>query len=386
MRNLKRRSRGIIMNNIILFSVVSLINDISSKMILPVLPLYIKQIGGTGLAIGLISGLGESLASLLKLASGYWSDKLRKRKPFVILGYAISEVSKLLFYFANTWPIILVLRSFERMGKGLRSASRDAMLASSSEKRGKAFGIHRAFDSGGAVIGSIAVLILVALMHTELRDVFLYAGIIGLFAIPWIFFAKEKGTEKTTDFKFSFSMLPKKLKRFIIASTIFAFGNFSYMFFVLESQKLFTGADQLIFPVVLFIIYYLVYTIFAVPVGLQADKIGKNKIITLGYGLFIPVTAGFIFFKDFWIYIALFILYGLMFAFVESNERAYVSDLSDPKIRATALGTFFALTSIVALPAGLLAGYLYDIHPYLTFSYGLVTSVIAVIIMLGELK
>ncbi|MBD3312985.1 MFS transporter [Candidatus Woesearchaeota archaeon] len=379
------------MNNIWLLSIVSLINDFSSKMILPVLPLYIKQLGGAGLAIGLISGIGESIASLLKVFSGYWSDKAGRRKPFVLGGYALSSVSKFLFYFASSWPIILVLRSFERAGKGLRSASRDAMLASTSEKkkRGKTFGIHRAFDSGGAVLGSIAALLLIWLLGFTIRNVFLAAGIIAFFSLLPIFFTRETGSQKKAAkmrFIVSFKSLSKRLKLFMAVATIFAFGNFSYMFFVIRSQEILDGGDVLIIPILLYILYNLFYTIMAVPSGMLADRMGKDKVLLMGYSLFIPVTAGFILFDSISAFIALFIVYGIMYAFIESNERAYVSDLAEGNVRGTALGTFFTLTSIAALPAGIIAGLLYDVLPAYAFAYGGAAAAISSVLMLVHIK
>ncbi|MBW2988404.1 MFS transporter, partial [Candidatus Woesearchaeota archaeon] len=171
--------------NIILLGLVSLINDISSKIILPLLPLYVKQIGGGGLAIGLISGLGDSVASILKILSGYFSDKLGKRKPFVYLGYLVASVGKFLLAFAKSWPQVLVLRMLERIGKGLRSAPRDALIAASTKlsNRGEGFGIHRAMDSGGAVIGALLAFLLYWFLGLSFTKIFLIAGCIAFAAI-----------------------------------------------------------------------------------------------------------------------------------------------------------------------------------------------------------
>jgi MFS family permease len=373
------------MNNIILLGFVSLINDLSSKIILPILPLYISQLGGTGIAIGLLSGLGESASSLLKVISGYWSDKLGKRKPFVFWGYFVSAISKFLFYLAGSWPAIVLFRVLERTGKGLRSAPRDAMISATAHKdrTGKAFGIHRAFDTGGAVLGSIAVLLLLLFTGIELKTFFLIAGVIAIFALMPLSFTRETGSSQKASkmrLMISFKQLSKKLKFFIVIATLFALGNFSWMFFVYKTQQLFTNGQEFVLPVALYIIYNVSYLLLAVPSGMLADKIGKSNVLMMGYGLFGLVTAGFIVFKSLPAMIVLFLLYGVMFAFVEANERAYVSDLAAEEYKGTALGTFYTLTTLVALPSGLVAGFLYDVNSSYTFMYGLAVSVLAVML------
>lgn len=379
------------MNNIILLGIVSLINDISSKMILAVLPLYIKQLGGAGVAVGLISGGGESIASLLKVLSGYWSDKIGRRKPFVFSGYGLSAIAKLLFYFAQSWPVILILRGAERTGKGLRSASRDALIAATAgqQARGKGFGIHRAFDSGGAVLGSLVTLVLVWQLSVDIREIFLIAGVVSLFSVVPIFFTRETGSGKKAEqmeLMLSFKQLPHKLKLFLIVATVFAFGNFSYMFLVLRAQRAFDAESALLIPIVLYALYNSFYTILAVPAGILADKIGKARVLFIGYALFAVVAGGFIVFDSLPAYIVLFVLYGITYAFVESNERAYVSDLSDESTRGTALGTLFTVTSIVALPAGIIAGLLYDAGPALAFGYAVLTSVAASALLVVQMR
>ena len=373
------------MNNIILLGFVSLINDLSSKIILPILPLYISQLGGTGIAIGLLSGLGESASSLLKVISGYWSDKLGKRKPFVFWGYFVSAISKFLFYLAGSWPAIVLFRVLERTGKGLRSAPRDAMISASAQKErsGRAFGIHRAFDTGGAVLGSVAVLLILLFTGIELKTIFIIAGVIAMLALAPLPFTRETGSSQKASkmrLMISFKQLSKKLKFFIVIATLFALGNFSWMFFVYKTQQLFTNGQEFVLPVALYIIYNLSYLLLAVPSGMLADKIGKSNVLMMGYGLFGLVTAGFIVFKSLPAMIVLFLLYGVMFAFVEANERAYVSDLAAEEYKGTALGTFYTLTTLVALPSGLMAGFLYDLNSSYTFMYGLAVSVLAVML------
>lgn len=371
--------------NVILLGTVSFFNDIASEIILPVLPLFIKSIGGGGMAVGIISGLGESIASLFKMLSGYLSDKFGKRKPFVFVGYFVSAISKSLFTIAHSWPHVLVLRVFERFGKGIRSAPRDAILAASTteEKRGKSFGIHRAMDSGGAVLGSVIALLLFWYFGFGFRKIFLVAACFAFLSLIPLIFVKEKKKEpQNISLKIGLGKLPKRLRVFIIIATIYSLGNFSYMFFVIKSQNYFSGRLSVAIPLLLYILYNLSYTLFAIPSGILSDKIGREKVLLLGYTLFGLVCLGFIFANSVFAFVVLFILFGLNYALVNANQRAYVSDLAKEEYRGIALGTFHTAISLSALPAGLIAGALFDINPCLTFIYGATISFIVVMLFL----
>ncbi|MBU1111168.1 MAG: MFS transporter [archaeon] len=366
--------------NVLLLGLVSFINDTSSKIIEPLLPLFIASLGGGGIAIGLISGLSESVAAIFKMLSGYWGDKLQKRKGFVFGGYLTSALAKFGLAFSTVWGLVLALKSVERLGKGLRSAPRDAILASSvdKEKRGKYFGIHRAFDSGGSVLGSLLALLLFWYLGMSFKMLFIIAGILGIFSVLPVLFVKEKKVvpEQKFSFKVGWKEMNKELKWFFIISAMFALANFSYMFFVLRVQDFFTGSLLVGGPLLFYIIYQVSYTVMAVPAGFLSDRIGRRKVLMLGYGSFILVCLGFIFFDKFWHFIIMFLLYGLMYALVNSTERAYVSDLAPRNIRGTALGTYYLFTSLAVLPGGLIAGLLWDLSKIYTFSYGIALGVI----------
>ncbi len=367
-------------SNIILLGIVSFLNDLSSEMIIPLLPLLINSLGGSGLAIGLIGGVRDSLTSILKVLGGYLSDKFKKRKIFVTLGYFISSFFKLFLGFSKTPFQVLVFASLERSGK-IREAPRDAIIADSLPKeRGKGFGIHRAFDSLGAIIGSILVFVLFWYLNLDFRKLIFLAAFIAFFSlIPLLFLKEEIKTKKK--FQLSFKSLSFPLKYFILISALFALANFSYMFFILKAGKFFQGKLAIGYPLFFYIIFNLFYCSFSIPFGILSDKFGRKKIIEIGYVLFSLTAFGFIFAKTFSAFLLLFLLYGLVYAIIDGNQRAFISDLSSREERATALGIFHASLGIAALPGSLIAGMLWQINPNLTFLYGSITSLIALILL-----
>lgn len=376
--------------NVILLGLVSFINDTSSKIILPVLPLFIVDLGGNGLVLGIISGVSDSIASLFNMFAGYWSDRAGKRKIFAFAGYLFSAIAKFLFAFASAWPQVLVLRMAERLGKGVRGAPRDALLAASTHKqtRGRGFGIHRAMDSGGAVLGTLIAFVLFWFLGLGFSHIFIVAGLIGFVSLVPLAFVHERTYQTNRkQYAFSFAQLPSALRKFVLVAFLFALANFSYMFFVLRSESAFEGQFAIGIPILLYGLYNLSYTVFALPAGILSDRIGRRNVLIMGYGLFSIVSLGFIFASSLWAFLILFILYGLNYALVNANERAFVSDLADASIRGTALGTYHMATSIASLPAGLIAGTLWDLDETYTFIFGAVVSfaaVIALIILMLE--
>jgi len=372
--------------NILLLGLVSFLNDISSKIILPILPLYIQQIGGTGIAIGLISGFGDSVSSLLKIISGYLSDKIGKRKPLVYFGYSVSSIGKLFMGFAKSWPIVLLLRSLERLGKGIRSAPRDALIAASTKlsNRGFGFGVHRAMDSGGALLGALLAFLLYWFLELSFSKIFLIAGILAFLALLPLHFVKEVASKPNKELKLDLKLtsLPTTLKIFIAISAIFALGNFSYMFFVLKSQPSFNGRWVIGAPILLYALYNTVYTLLAIPVGKISDRFGRKRVLLIGYATFLPICLGFVYSNQLWEFVLLFILLGVNYALVNATERAYVSDLSEGKVRGTALGVYHMFIGLCALPAGLIAGWLWNIAEFFTFVYGAAISSFVVLLML----
>jgi len=368
--------------NIFLLGIVSFLNDLSSEMIMPILPMFITALGGTGLIVGLIGGLRDSISSILKVFAGYWSDRSGKRKVFVSLGYLTSALFKLFLAFSKMWQHVFVFAALERIGKGLRTAPRDAIIADSMPKeRGRGFGIHRAMDTAGAIIGSIAVFLLFWFFEFGFESIILTAAILAFLSLIPLYFVKEKRREpRNINLKIGLKDLPKPLKLFMLVSGTFALANFSYMFFILRVQELFTGKLSVGMPILLYILFNTFYAVFAVPFGKLSDKIGRKKVIAFGYLLFSLTSLGFVFFNSLTVFIILFALYGMVCAIVDGNQRAYVSDLSSEELRATALGTFHTISGLAALPAGIIAGFLWQIGPTVPFIYGAVISIISVIL------
>jgi hypothetical protein len=228
--------------NLFWLSLVSLLNDASSEMIMPILPMFITSLGGTGIIIGLVGGLRDSIASLLKVVSGYWSDKLHKRKVFVFNGYLASSVFKLFLAFVKSWQSLLVFSSLERVGKGMRDAPRDAMIAKGmAETRGKVFGIHRTFDTTGAILGSITVFLLFWIWGLGFKTIILSATVVSFLSLFPFIFVKEKRKDKQETIKIEFEYFKKPLIIFLLISGTFALANFSYMFFIMRAQECFPG-------------------------------------------------------------------------------------------------------------------------------------------------
>lgn len=372
--------------NLILVGIVSLFTDLSSQMVFPLIPLYLVTLGASAWIIGLVEGAAETTASLLKVFSGYWSDIIKQRKPFVLTGYSLSTIAKPLFALATSWPFILFVRIFERVGKGIRTAPRDAIIAESvdSSIRGKAYGFHRALDGIGSISGAILAFLLLPILG--FTNIFLLAVLPGLIAVFCIVFIKEKKIPnrekrvKTTSFKVSLKALPYNLKLFIFVSSVFTFGHLGYAFILLKARTIGLSNDT---ALLLYIIFYLVYTLSIIPSGILSDKIGRKPVLILGYMLFAVTAISLIFTSQIYTLLIVFIIYGLFFAMVDGVQRAFVVDLSPPELKATALGTFHTAIGLVALPGGLLAGIIWDtISPEATFVFALVLTLCALLLFM----
>lgn len=371
--------------NIFLLGLVSLFTDLSSQMIFPLIPLYLTSVlGASAYVVGIVEGAAETTASLLKVVSGYWSDKIKKRKPFVLLGYGLSALAKPLFAIANSWSFVLGVRVTDRVGKGLRDAPRDALVAESCGKDvlGKAYGYQRSMDGFGSVLGAVAAFILLPILGY--KNIFSLAIIPGIFAVLTVLFIKEKIANKNSvkkePLKINFGALSFNLKLFVIVTAIFSLGHFGYAFLLLKSKDMGFTDHTTIF---LYAFFYLIYTIITIPAGIISDKIGRKPILLLGYILFAVTCVGLIFANSFYSLLFFFAVYGIFFALIDGTQRAFIVDLSPKELKATALGTLQTAIGIVALPGGFIAGLLWDkFGSTATFVYGAVLSIIALILFL----
>ncbi|MCC6934192.1 MAG: MFS transporter [Candidatus Yanofskybacteria bacterium] len=387
------------MINVVLLGITSLLADLSSEMVVPILPFFVQALGGGGVAIGLIFGVGDAVAAILRVFSGYIADRTKRYKGIVITGYGISALLKFGYVTAASWTQIAWVRPAERIGKGLRDAPRDAMVSESVplQERGRAFGVQRAFDAAGALLGAGTVLVLYVLLGVPFRTIFLGSAIVGLAAVIPLLFVRVPERLQFASRSVSFGKLTSKVRRFIAVATLFAFANISVAFFVLASRSFFPGlsdATALGLTLIAYIILHLVDTLVSTPAGALSDRIGRRRTIVVGYSLFALVCGGFLLMGQvslpagtvFIGLACLFALAGIARAFMDATQRAFIADMSSEEIRGTALGTFETLTGLAAIPAGLIAGALWNIDTTLPFLYGMAVAALAAVMLVRVLK
>jgi len=381
--------------NVLFLGITSFLTDISSEMIFTLLPLFLLNVLRVGTpVIGLIEGMAESTATLTQLLSGWLSDRLRRRKTLACLGYTISTLAKPVLYFASSWGLVLGVRFFDRLGKGVRTSPRDALLAASTpaEVRGKSFGFHRALDTFGAVVGlggAAATVFLLQQGELELaRNTYQTLVLISLLpavlAVGVIFFLVREvspaGEPSSSSFTTSSpARFDRRFKLFLGIMVVFTLGNSSDAFLVLRAQNLGLSVFHIL---ILFIFFNLVYASFSLPAGMLSDRLGRRRLIILGWLIYAASYLGFAFATDFWHVWLLFGLYGLFRGATEGVERAFVADLVGAEKRGTAYGLFHTAVGITILPASLIAGWLWQlISPSAPFLFGGILAGLAALLL-----
>lgn len=361
--------------NVFAISFVSLLNDTSSEIIYPLLSFFLTvTLGAPPAAIGIIEGTAESVSSLLKLFAGYFSDRRGRRKGLVVFGYALASIARPLLGFAASWSQVLAVRVTDRVGKGVRSAPRDAMIAdaASPEERGLAFGFHRAMDHAGAVLGPLLGLLLLGWIATDInapaagdyRRLFLLASIPALASVlVAIFFVREMPREQRADVeslappRFSLRGFDGNFKRFLAIVALFTLSNFSDMFLLIRAQNAGSGVANIL---LMWAALHGVKVLSSLIGGDLSDRLGRKGLIASGWLLRVGVYAGFAFVDSVGMTWVLFLIYGIYFGLAEGAEKALVADLVRPEQRGTAYGLYNLAFGITVLPASLLMGAIWN--------------------------
>lgn len=346
------------------------------------MPLFLLSIGASKTSIALIEGIAESTASLLKALSGYWSDKIGKNKPFMIIGYGITAIVTPFFALAKLPIHILFFRFFERIGKGIRTAPRDSLISGSISKSetGKTFGFQKAMDNSGAIVGPLIAFVLLTIFPLNFTNIFLIAtipAILGVLTI--IIFIKEAKVENHNPQKISLKKLPKNFYFFLVIIFVFTLGNSADALLLVKTSE--TGINKAYIPFV-YMIFNTVSVILAIPIGKLSDKIGREKLIIIGFIIYAIVYYLFGRFNNFSIFILLFILYGVYSAFTDGSQKAMISDIISPDMKGTGFGIYHSVLGITLLPASLIAGLLYDkVNANAPFYFGSVMALLASLLM-----
>ncbi len=369
-----------ISRNVFILGITSFFTDLSTEVVYPLVPLFLTSVlGAPFFVVGLIEGIAESTASLLKIFSGWISDRMRRRLPLTVIGYSVSGFAKPLLALATVWPVVLVLRFGDRLGKGIRNPPRDALIADSSEplRRGRVFGFHRAMDTAGASLGAIAALAALAILGERYRIIFLLSAVPAVLGVVSLFFIRERvhPHRQTLPPRLSLSQLDHRFKIFLLASAIFALGNSSDAFLILRAKNLGLSA---LGAVMAYVIYNLVYGSLSMPAGSLSDRIGRRLVIAGGFVIFSLVYAGFALAAGALFVWPLFAVYGIYMAMTEGVGKAFAADMAPAGVRGTALGAYQTVTGALTFFSSLIAGILWDtIGPFAPFLFGAAAAIVA---------
>ena len=378
------------MLNIIFLGLVSFFADISSEMVYPIIPLYLTAaFGATPLLVGFIEGIAESLASLLKVYSGYLTDKYQKKKPVAFIGYATGLIYKIALLVSTSWTGILISRIIDRIGKGIRTSPRDVMVSESAKEtnRGQAFGIHKALDMLGSAIGIILsyfILLRFKDNTSSYKLIFIISIIPAVIALLMFIFIKEKNTvypqKERQGFFNQFKNLDQKLKMYLLISMIFTLGNSSNSFLLLRAN---TAGFDVTSVILLYFIYNVTASLLAIPFGRMSDRFGRKNILITGYIIFAVVYFGFGIADTKIGFMLLFMLYGIYTATTAGVERALITDIAPANLKGTMLGLQQTIVGISLFFASIIFGFLWNnFGSFIPFAFGATLSLISAILLM----
>ena len=370
---------------------VSFFADLSSEIVYPLFPVFITQVLGAPVAVlGLIEGIAEATASITKYPFGQASDYTGRQKPFVLGGYGLAALGKLVIVLAFLWPVALAARFIDRFGKGMRTASRDKLIAAATapEQQGLAFGLHRAMDTMGAVLGPLFALLLIQL-HVPLRWIFAVAVIPGIISVFVILRLVQERRGEPRRAAFGLSLPASPAFRWLLAgSLLFALGNSSDMFILLKANSLVAPSAsevvRLSVPVLLYVLYNAVYAAASTPLGGLSDRVGQYPLVIGGYLVFAAVYAGFAAAGSWLVLAGLFAAYGLYIAATEGTSKALISRaVPQGEARGSALGLYYTATGLASFSASTIGGLLWSaVGPSATFAFGAAAALVAAAVML----
>jgi MFS family permease len=377
-----------ISKHVFILGMVSLFTDIASEMLYPVTPIFLTTVLGSSMAlVGVIEGIAEVTAGLLKGYFGNLSDKVGKRSIFVVLGYGISALAKPLPGIFQNIPVVLTSRVSDRVGKGIRTAPRDALLASySNGNSGAVFGFHRAMDTLGAAIGPVVALILLNFYPNNFQLIFLVAFVPSIIAVFFTLLVKDKASSCKTKSKKNYlefwKSAPKQYKKVLILIMVFSLVNSSDVFLILKSQNISKSNSLAIFG---YVFYNIIYAVSSYPLGGLSDKLGKQKVFSFGLMIFSVVYFGFAFLDNINLIWILFALYGIYAAATEGVSKAWISDLIPDEQRGSAIGLLTMLTSLSVMIGSFLTGVLWDLFSsQIPFLLSAIISLIIGILLIAE--
>jgi MFS family permease len=370
--------------NIFFTGLTSFLTDTSVKMVYSVMPMFLLSLGASKTSLSLIEGIAESTASVIKALSGFWSDRIGRNKPFMIVGYGLSAIIIPLYTLVISPFQVLVLRFIERFGKGIRTAPRDSLIAGSvlDGESGRSFGLQKAMDNSGAIAGPLAAFILLSVLPGNYRLIFLLAGIPSVLGILVLIFGIREAGKKDYELfrKFRFRELPWKYYVFLGIIFIFTLGNSTDALLLVKANEV--GVKVAFIPLV-YLVMNLVSVISAIPAGSLSDRIGKEKVLIAGFLLYALVYWGFGATTHTWTIIFLFAFYGLYSALTDGIQKAFISDLVDRNKKGTGMGIYNALVGITLLPASLIAGMMYDkINSHVPFYFGAGMALLSALLMI----